>query len=163
MNKVSDLSKWHSKREAELEAMRREREINTLRDSITERIGKLALAIGPWQAAAEVAAMSSVMLEAYTEAGKPKAKRLAKFGAFFERVDGKSPRAGVHEIDTLRRSLWRCVLKLADRIEPIPTMKQLVMRVDEMIDTYREAGPMERGPEVIITDFFKRADGTSLI
>ncbi len=159
MEKVSNLSKWHSKREAELEVMRRESEINILQDSITERIGKLALAIGPWQAAAEAAAMSSVMLEAYTEAGKPK----AKFGAFFERIDGKSPRTGVHEIDALRRSLWRCVLKLADRIEPIPTMKQLVMRVDKLIDTYREAGPMERGPEVIITDFFKRADGTSLI
>ncbi|MCJ2088125.1 hypothetical protein MKK88_19370 [Methylobacterium sp. E-005] len=163
MQTVSNLSKWHSKREAELEVMRRESEINILQDSITERIGKLALAIGPWQAAAEAAAMSSVMLEAYTKAGKPKAKPMARFGAFFKRIDGKSPRTGVHEIDALRRSLWRCVLKLADRIEPIPTMKQLVMRVDELIDTYREAGPMERGPEVIITDFFKRADGTSLI
>ena len=67
MNKVSSLSRWQSKRDAELDAMRRESEINNLRHSTTKRIGKLALSIGPLQTAAEVAAMSSVMLEAYTE------------------------------------------------------------------------------------------------
>ncbi|MCJ2051651.1 hypothetical protein [Methylobacterium sp. J-070] len=121
-----------------------------------------AEAIGPLQAAAEMAAemaaMSSVTLEGYTDRGQLRARAKVDYDTFVARADSLLSREADRATDILRRSTWARVLQLADALGPFVTMAELAMQCGLMISVCREAGWLKPGPEVSPFDFAKRAD-----
>ncbi|MDN3571291.1 hypothetical protein [Methylobacterium longum] len=122
-----------------------------------------AEAIGPLQAAAEMAAMSSVMFEGYTDSGRPRAKPKVNYDTFVARADRLLSCEADRATDRLRRETWARVLQLADAVGPFMAMAELAMQCGLMISVCREVGWLKSGPVVSPFDFAKRADGTSLL
>ncbi|MCJ2091480.1 hypothetical protein MKK67_03000 [Methylobacterium sp. J-072] len=140
-----------------------DRPIHPLPGEILRCIQLRAEAIGPLQAASEMAAMSSVMLEGYTDAGQLRAKPEADYDAFIARAASLLSCEASRAADGLRRLTWARVLQLADALGPFVAMAELAMQCGLMISACREAGWLKPGPVVSPFDFAKRADGTSLL
>lgn len=121
-----------------------------------------AEAIGPLQAA-EMAAMTSVMFEGYTDGGRRKAKPNVDYDAFVARANSLLSCEADRAADSLRRATWARVLQLADALGPFVVMAELAMQCGLMISVCREVGWLKSGPVVSPFDFAKRADGTSLL
>ena len=139
-----------------------DRPIHPLPGEILRCIQRRAEAIGPLQAAAEMAAMSSVMLEGYTAKGRLRAKPEVDYDAFVGRADSLLS-SEADRADGLRRVTWARVLQLADALGPFVAMAELAMQCGLMISVCWEAGWLKPGPVVSPFDFAKRADGTSLL
>jgi hypothetical protein len=140
-----------------------DRPIHPLPGEILWCIQLRAEAIGPLHAAAEMAAMSSVMLDGYTDGGRLRAKPQVDYDAFVARADTLLSREADRAADSLRRATWARVLQLADALGPFVAMAELAMQCGLMISVCREAGWLKSGPVVSPFDFAKRADGTSLL
>lgn len=130
---------------------------------ILQYIQVRAEAIGPLQAAAEMAAMSSVMFEGYTYRGRLRAKPKVNYDTFVARSNSLLSCEADRATDRLWRETWARVLQLADAVGPFMAMAELAMQCGLMISVCREVGWLEAGPVVSALDFAKRADGTSLL
>ena len=139
------------------------RDLYPLPDQILHSIQLRAEAIGPLQAAAEMAAMSSVMFEGYTEGGRLRAEPKVDYADFIARVDKLLPHGGDRDTDSLRRATWDQVMRLADVLGPFMTMAELALQCGLMVSACRAGGWLMSGPAVSPFDFAKRADGTSLV
>lgn len=115
------------------------------------------------QAVAEMATMSSVMFEGYTDEGRLRAKPEVDYDTFVARADSLLSCEASRAADRLRRATWARVLQLADAVGPFVAMAELAMQCGLMIAACREAGWLKPGPVVSPFDFAKRADGTSLV
>lgn len=156
MGKMIDLrtkeQKHHSKSPAGI-----------LEASIRDRVWKLANAIGALRTAAQVAVMSSMMIEAHTDAGQSKLGTRPRYLDFVKRADPLPKRKDAPALDALRRSIWKRVRKHVKLVGSTQTASILLVFAEVAAASERDWEGLRPGPEVSTSDFAKRADGTSLL